>query len=212
MASDGAGSLRPGGRTARTREAIAVALQAELLDVGYGGTTIDRIAQRAGVAKTTVYRRWGSVGQLVVDMFTQAAGAQIPIADTGSLEGDLRELARSSIALLQTPQRRTIFDIVVREAVHDPTARAALTAFFAARIDNAAVIVRRAVARGEVPADTDAAEVIRLVGAPYYARLFITGDPIGPEDADRAAAVVALAAREGLLATPARHQHSTPPA
>jgi tetracycline repressor-like protein len=88
---------------------------------------------------------------------------------------------------------------VVSEAVHDPSARDVLTTFFAGRIENAAVIVRRAVDRGEVPAGTDAAEVIRLVGAPYYARLYITGEPIGFADADRAAAVVALAARTGLL-------------
>lgn len=197
--ADGVGSVRPGGRTARTRAAVAAAVQAELVDVGYGGTTIDRIAKRAGVAKTTVYRRWGSVSQLVVDMFADAARAQIPVADTGSLEGDLRELARSSVASLLHPANRAVVDVVVSEAVHDPSAREVLTTFFAGRMENAAVIVRRAVDRGEVPAGTDAAEVIRLVGAPYYARLYITGEPIGPEDADRAAAVVALAARNGLL-------------
>ena len=199
MTADGVGSIRPGGRTARTRAAVAAAVQAELLEVGYGGTTIDRIAKRAGVAKTTVYRRWGNVGQLVVDMFAEAAGTQIPIADTGSFEGDLRELARSSIAALRNPANRAVFDIVVSAAVHDPAARESLTAFFAARIDNGAVIVQRAVDRGEVPADADAAEVIRLVGAPYFARLYITGEPIDPEDADRWAAMVALAARNGLL-------------
>jgi AcrR family transcriptional regulator len=199
MAVDGVGSVRPGGRTARTRAAVAAAVQAELLEVGYGATTIDRIAKRAGVAKTTVYRRWGSVSQLVVDMFADAARAQIPVADTGSIEGDLRELARSSVALLLNPANRAVIDIVVSEAVHNPSARDTLTTFFAARVANASVIVRRAVERGEVPAGTDAAEVIRLVGAPYYARLYITGDPIGMDDADRAAAVVALAARSGLL-------------
>jgi AcrR family transcriptional regulator len=199
MAVDGVGSVRPGGRTARTRAAVAAAVQAELLEVGYGATTIDRIAKRAGVAKTTVYRRWGSVSQLVVDMFADAARAQIPVADTGSIEGDLRELARSSVALLLNPANRAVIDIVVSEAVHNPSARDTLTTFFAARVANASVIVRRAVERGEVPAGTDVAEVIRLVGAPYYARLYITGDPIGMDDADRAAAVVALAARSGLL-------------
>jgi AcrR family transcriptional regulator len=201
MAADGVGSIRPGGRTARTRAAVAAAMQAELLEVGYGGTTIDRIAKRAGVAKTTVYRRWGNVSQLVVDMFADAASTQIPVADTGSIEGDLRELARSSVALLLNPVNRAIFDIVVSEAVHNPSARDTLTTFFAARIENAAAIVQRAVDRGEIPAGTDAGEVIRLVGAPYFARLYITGDPIGMEDADRGAAVVALAARSGLLRT-----------
>ncbi len=197
--TEGVGSIRPGGRTARTAAVVAAAVQAELLEVGYGGTTIERIAKRAGVAKTTVYRRWGNVSQLVVDVFAQTASMQIPVADTGSLEGDLRELARSSVASLLNPVNRAIVDIVVSEAVHDPSAREVLTTFFAGRIENAAVIVARAVARGDVPAGTDAAEVIRLVGAPYFARLYVTGDPIDIEVADRGAAVVALAARNGLL-------------
>jgi AcrR family transcriptional regulator len=155
LVSDGVGSARPGGRTARTRAAVAAALQEELLEVGYGGTTIDRIARRAGVAKTTVYRRWGSVGQLVIDVFAEAARVQIPVPDTGSLEGDLRELARSAVAVLLHPRSRAIFDVVVREAVHDPAARAALTGFFEGRVANAAPIVERAVSRGEIPAGTD---------------------------------------------------------
>lgn len=202
MGSEPVGTVRPGGRTARTRAAVAAALQAELLESGYAGTTIERIAQRAGVAKTTVYRRWGSLGQLVVDLFAETAGAEIPVPDTGSLEGDLRALARGGVALLRTPQLRAVFDVVVCEAVHDRAARAALTSFFALRMEKAAVLVHRAVERGEVPAGTDAAEVIRLVGAPYYARLYVTGEPIGPADADRAAAVVAHAARAGLLVPP----------
>jgi AcrR family transcriptional regulator len=189
---------------------VAAALQEELLEVGYAGTTIERIARRAGVAKTTVYRRWGSVGQLVVDLFDEAAAVEIPIADTGSLEGDLRALARSAVAALLHPRNRAVFDIVVREAIHDASARAALSDFFAGRVVNAAPIVARAVARSEIPAGTDAAEVIRQLGAPYYARLYITGEPIGEADADRAAAVVALAARAGLLVqTPSWSQSSS---
>lgn len=199
LASEGAGSVRPGGRTARTREAVAAALQEELLEVGYTGTSIDRIARRAGVAKTTVYRRWRSVGQLVVELFAEYAGVSMPIVDTGSIEGDLRALARSVVAVLTQPTIRAVFDIVVTEAVHDPAAGKALTDFFAHRLENAAPITSRAVARGEVPGGTDQAEVIRQLGAPLYARLYITREPITPADGDRAAAVTANAARAGLL-------------
>jgi AcrR family transcriptional regulator len=204
LASEGVGSVRPGGRTARTRAAVAEALQAELLEVGYAGTTIERIAQRAGVAKTTVYRRWGSLPQLVVDLFAETAATRNPVPDTGSLEGDLRQLGRQSIALLRTAPLRAVFDVVVREAIHDPAARTALTTLFADRMAGGAVIVERAVTRGEATPDTDAAEVIRLVGAPYYARAYITGEPIDESIADRTAAILALAARSGLItaATP----------
>ncbi|WP_432980706.1 TetR/AcrR family transcriptional regulator [Dactylosporangium sp. CA-233914] len=195
------GTVRPGGRTARTRAAVAEAVRQELVEVGFTGTTMERIAQRAGVAKTTLYRRWGSVAQLVIDLFTETAAAQIPLPDTGSLEGDLRELGRSSIALLRMPPLRAAFDVIVREAIHDPAARAALTAFSAARIANGSALVHRAIERGEAPPGTDAAEVVRLVGAPYFARAYITGEPLEPQIADRTAAMLALAIRAGLLVT-----------
>ena len=51
------GSLRPGGRTARTRAAVMRAVVGELIDKGYAGTTVERVAARAGIAKTTIYRR-----------------------------------------------------------------------------------------------------------------------------------------------------------
>ena len=87
-----------------------------------------------------------------------------------------------------------MFDVVVREAVHDPAARGALTGFFAGRVANAAPIVERSVERGEIPAEDEAAEVIRQLGGRRITRrLYITGDPIGVADADRAAAVTAAA-------------------
>ncbi|MCD5316426.1 TetR/AcrR family transcriptional regulator [Kineosporia babensis] len=175
------------------------ALVEELSEHGYSGTSMERIATRAGVAKTTLYRRWGGVDQIVVELFTDATATAIPVPDTGSFEGDLRELTRSAVGLLLDPLARAIFDIVVGEAVHNPVARTALTQFFDRRVRGGAIVVERAVQRGEVPADTDPAEVIRQAGAPYFARIYVTGDPISLQDADRAASVTALAAREGLF-------------
>ncbi|HTU08287.1 MAG TPA: helix-turn-helix domain-containing protein, partial [Trebonia sp.] len=62
------GSLRPGGRTARTRAAVLRAAIEELNDSGYSEASVERVAQRAGVAKTTIYRRWGSLDGLLADM------------------------------------------------------------------------------------------------------------------------------------------------
>ena len=59
------GSRRPGGRTARTRAAVMRAVIGELIDNGYAGATVERVAVRAGVAKTTIYRRWRSMDGLL---------------------------------------------------------------------------------------------------------------------------------------------------
>jgi len=60
-------------------------------------------------------------------------------------------------------------------------------------------VVERAVARGEAPAGTDAAEVVRVAVAPLYYRVFVTGEPVDRAAADRAAASAAVAARAGVL-------------
>ena len=58
---------RPGGRTARTRRAVLEATVAELAAHGYGALTVERVATRAGVHKTTLYRRWGGKQGLVAE-------------------------------------------------------------------------------------------------------------------------------------------------
>ncbi len=201
MVSDAVGAQRPGGRTARTRAAVLDALRLELVETGYAATTVEKIAKRAGVAKTTVYRRWGSLDGLVLDLLAQLSTTRIPLPDSGNLDADLQGVAHGILAVYQDPGMRAIIDVVVGAAIHDPAARATLTAFFAARTRQAAEVVRRSIDRGEIPATTDAVEVIRILAAPFYYRMFITGEPIDDGVADRAAATAAHAARAGLVTT-----------
>jgi AcrR family transcriptional regulator len=193
------GTLRPGGRTARVRESVLAALQAALAETRYRDLTVEQVALRAGVAKTTVYRRWGSVEGLVLDLMKDLSNSRIPLPDTGDLDADLRELARGIVTLYQDPAMRAVIGAVVAAAEHIPEARQTLTEFFAGRTAQTAVIAERAVARGDLPPGTDIVEVIRVMAAPFYYRMFITGEPIDERVADRAAATAITAARSGLL-------------
>src|SRR5260370_41084769 len=83
------GTLRPGGRTARTREAVLRAIIDELNDNGYAGATVERAAERADVAKTTIYRRWGSLDGLLADFMAERAARELPVPDEGGLDADL---------------------------------------------------------------------------------------------------------------------------
>ncbi|MFD4440395.1 TetR/AcrR family transcriptional regulator [Nocardia sp. NPDC058519] len=186
---------RPGGRSARVREAVLDATTAELAEHGYQGLTVDAVTQRAGVHKTTVYRRWRGPEGLVADALERAAEQSWPIPDTGTLTGDLRaltELVRSSFA---DPDAGTVATAFVAAGMQHPDAAAALRGFYAARHDEAAAIVRRAIVRGEVEPDIDAAEIIRLAIAPLFHRLFITHEPVTAEQARRSADVAATLAR-----------------
>jgi len=195
------GTLRPGGRTARVRESVLAALLAALSETRYRDLTVEQVAVRAGVAKTTVYRRWGSIEGLVLDLMKDLSNTRIPLPDTGNVTADLRGLAHGILTLYRDPAIRSVIGAVVAAAEHIPEARQTLTEFFAGRTAQAAVIAERGVARGELPPGTDTVEVIRLMGAPFYYRMFITGEPIDEGVADRAAASAITAARAGLLVT-----------
>jgi AcrR family transcriptional regulator len=191
--------VRPGGRTARVREAVLGATLSSLAGTRYRDLTVEQVAQRAGVAKTTVYRRWGSVEGLVLDLMRDLTRRRIPLPDTGNLDADMRGLARGMLGVYQDPALRAVISSVVAAAVHLPEARQTLTEFFARRNTQAAVIAERAVRSGELPPGTDAVEVIGMLGAPFYYRMFITGEPIDEAMADRAAAAAVTAARAGIL-------------
>jgi AcrR family transcriptional regulator len=181
------------------RAAVRDATLAELAEKGYDGLTVDGVAARSGVHKTTVYRRWGSAAGLAADALDLAAGESWPIPDTGTIEGDLRELARLVTTGFADSETGPVAKAFVSAAVQNPATAQALHAFFAGRHEQSAVIVGRAIERRELPAGTDAAEVIRFAVAPIYYRLFITGERIDQAVADRAAAAALAAARAGVF-------------
>jgi AcrR family transcriptional regulator len=197
------GSLRPGGRTARTRAAVMQAVVGELIDNGYAGTTVERVAARADIAKTTIYRRWGGLDGLLADLMAEHAAQEIPVPDEGNIDADLRALARGVVTSLRDPAIRAAFTSMVAAAVQNPSAREVLSRFLAARTAKMTVIIERAVQRSELPSGTDAAAVLRTVTALIYYRLFIAGEQASQDIADSAAVTAAAAARTGLLSPPA---------
>ena len=192
------GSRRPGGRTARTRAAVMQAVIGELIDHGYAGATVEHVAERAGVAKTTIYRRWGSLDGLLADLMAEHAAQQIPVPDEGTLDADLRALARAVVASVRDPAIRAAMASMIAAAVQNPAARQVLFRFLATRTATMTTIIDRAVRRGELPAGTDAAGVLQTVTALIYYRLFIAGEQARDEVADSAAAIAAAAARAGM--------------
>ncbi|WP_231332680.1 TetR/AcrR family transcriptional regulator [Actinomadura graeca] len=199
MTATGPGTVRPGGRTARVRDAVRHATLAELAEHGHRGLTVEGVAARSGVHRTTVYRRWGGPGGLIADALDLAAGEPWPVPDTGTLAGDLRAITRLVLGGLTDPAQGPLTRAFVEAAAHSPDAAAALRAFLARRHEQAAVVVERAIERGEAPAGTDAAEVVRIAVAPLYYRLFVSGEPLDGPAADRAAAAAWAAARAGAL-------------
>jgi len=96
------------GRGGRPRDpsrddVIRAAILRLLGDVGYGALTMDAVAAEAGVGKATIYRRWRTKQDLVIDTVSELNRAWILDADTGSLEGDLRQLVHRMVEMMASP-------------------------------------------------------------------------------------------------------------
>jgi AcrR family transcriptional regulator len=193
------GTARPGGRTGRNTAAVFAAALDELAARPYDEISIETIAARAGVHKTTVYRRWHTKADLVSQALADAAEALIEVPDTGRADDDLRALSRAVMATLASPRGAATTRSVLAGAAASAEIRAVMAGFWAVRLSAISVIVDRAVARGELPAGTGAGPLMTALAAPLYYRLLVTAEPLTPADADRAAAAALAAARAGVF-------------
>lgn len=182
--------LKVGGRAARVRTAVLQAAAELLTEVGYDKMSVEDVAARAGVHKTTVYRRWPTKAALTADAASLHSADAVPIPDTGTVVGDLKVLAREVVANIGTEGgSRRSRSIAAAAATSDELA-AAMHGFWANRLALSAEVVERAIERGELPASTDANLVIETVIGPLWVRLLLTGEPISEELADQVVELV----------------------
>ena len=161
-------SQRPGGRSARITAAVHAATMAALLEHGFAGMQMEDIAARAGVNKSTLYRRWGSRERLLADALASNSARQIPVPNTGSLRGDLCALALRVRDAVVSPGTRALMTALA--AGHDDDLAGIGRGFWEDRLAAARPIVERAVARGELPRDSNADElIVRVVGPIWFA-------------------------------------------
>ncbi|MFE5208022.1 TetR/AcrR family transcriptional regulator [Streptomyces sp. NPDC056600] len=164
------------------------AAREHLLERGYTGFAVEEVAERAGVAKTTLYRRWPTKDHLAVAVIARMQD-DVPVTDTGDLEADLTAyLEEIALGLNRTrgagrpdaPSDRSaglVAELVAAAARH-PDIGALVRDVFARRNALALDLIDRARRRGALRADTDPVVLFdQLAGALYY-RLLITGRPI----------------------------------
>jgi len=212
------GTRRPGGRTARTRAAVRDAVLAGLTEHGYPGLTVEYVAAHSGVHKTTLYRRWKDIEGLVADALDLAGEDSWVPPDTGSLEGDLRALAQEVVVSFTDPAVAASGSAMIAAAFQSERAADALRDYYTERFARCEALVERAVRRGELAADPDAAAeaaatphrgidagaLARSVSAPLFFRLFITREPVDDTVAEQAVAATLAAAHAGAFTVAGR--------
>jgi AcrR family transcriptional regulator len=188
---------RPGGRAALVVDAVHRAAIDLLAEVGYAGLQLPDVASRAEVNKTTVYRRWPTKNHLLADLARTLAASNVTARDTGTLQGDLEALINDIHALLRHPVIRELLTAVIVNADRDEQARQLRDAFWTERFDRSAIIVKRAIARGELPAAASSHELLEDACSPLYFRALVTNEPITARDVKTfAEKAIATATRE----------------
>jgi hypothetical protein len=140
-----------------------------------------------------------ATGELLLELLDELVAVEIPLVDTGSVDGDLRQLALGISRFFADHTVGVMVLALIAEATHNEQAARGLHEFWTRRNEQAADAVRRAIDRGELPEATDPVEVIRALEAPLYYRLLITHEPVDDIVAERAAAAAVAAARAGAL-------------
>lgn len=190
---------RPIGRGEKVRTAVLAATLAELNATGYAGLTVEAVAQRAGVHKTTVYRRWQDRETLVVEALGEQIAEKISIPDTGALESDLIALARAFVRWATSQQGQALLAAFFSDAVRISEIAEARNRVFRGRLERARPVITRAIKRGELPENTDPGAVVKMLVAPLYLRLLVTGEVVNEAVADQAARAALAAAEAGVL-------------
>lgn len=191
------GQKRPGGRAARVRADVLSATTEILNAVGYEGLTVEDVAAKAGVHKTTVYRRWPTKSELVTDATLVQSAEEIPVPDTGSLLGDLHEFAAQIASTLATEVGGRRSRSLVAAATASEEMAGQMHLFWAERLTLASAIIDRAIDRGEVAEDADKNLIIETLIGPMWVRLLLTGEPIDEALAKDVAAIVAAGVAVG---------------
>ncbi|MFF5497777.1 TetR/AcrR family transcriptional regulator [Streptomyces aquilus] len=173
---------RPGGRGARVGAAVHQAVTDLVNERGYGKFTVGDVAARAGVADSSIYRRWGNLEALLADVVLTRLNARSPMPDTGSLAGDLRTYAAQVAREITGPDGLALLRLAVALSGNGEQGVQARDDLLAERARQLESMLDRARERGEHA--PDALGVLDHVMAPMYIRVLFGLGPLTPDYVD----------------------------
>ena len=173
---------RPGGRSARVGAQVHQAVTELTSERGYGNFTVGEVAARAGVADSSIYRRWGNLEALLSDVVLNRLNARSPMPDTGSLAGDLRTYAAQVAREITGTEGPVLLHLAFALTGTGEQGVRARESLRAARTRQLQSMLDRAGERGEEA--PDALEVLDHILAPMYIRVLFGMGPLGPEYVD----------------------------
>ena len=150
-----------------------------LAEGGLAAMSMEEVAARSGVAKTTIYRRWNSRGILALDAFLAEFQGQQPLPDTSTLRGDLLAALRAWIRSVTRTSAGPILAGLIAESQLDPELAVAWRERVVERLRaQHKIMLDRAIDRGEIPPETDEEVVLDLLFGAAYHRLLHGHQPL----------------------------------
>jgi AcrR family transcriptional regulator len=172
-------------RSKSARQAILTAAFALLEEEGFERLSIEGVAARAGVGKTTIYRWWPTKGVLAVEAFLEAVTPAIAFRQSGSARNDIVRQMKALAKLYRGHTGHLVCQMIGASQL-DPAMRKAFTeGFLYPRRECAYAVFQRGVAGGEFRADVDRDVAIDALYSPIYYRLLASGAPIDEAFLDR---------------------------
>jgi AcrR family transcriptional regulator len=145
----------------------------------YGDISVETLAERAGVSRTTIYRRWPSKAAVVAAAVSGLYLDRVNVPDTGSLSQDLVALLTETYRVMADGDGR-VLEKLVRQSGQNPELTELVRSILYARRRMYATILNRAIARGEMPPEADQELLLDLLLGPLWFRLLVSGTPITP--------------------------------
>ncbi|WP_405619262.1 TetR/AcrR family transcriptional regulator [Streptomyces sp. NBC_00076] len=175
-------------RSAAAHSAILAATREALVELGWSKLTLGDVARRAGVAKTTLYRRWAGKNELVVDAVAELFD-ELELPDRGSLAADIEGVVLQFAAILDRPEARNGLMAVVAESTRDDALRERVRASIVDRQKRLVLTGRtRAQRRGELPPESGPEETARkidlifdMVAGAVVHRTLVSAEPADDE-------------------------------
>ncbi|WP_163508132.1 TetR/AcrR family transcriptional regulator [Fodinicola acaciae] len=165
--------------------AIADAVTDELVEKGLARLSMEGVAARAGVGKSALYRRWPSKERMVLAVLADLVVPLAEVPDTGALYTDVRATVEAVTAWITHPKFGPILLDLAAEGTRNPALAAAVTeAIGGPRRERAFATLRRAIDRGELPADLDLELAADFLAAPMAWRIVVRRAPTGPSYLD----------------------------
>lgn len=165
-------------RETRTDRSILTATIKLIAERGIQDVRTEDVAQRAGVGKGAIYRRYRSKDDLITAAVAELV-SDIAIPDTGSTRADVLGLMRGAVAVYTDPTAAGVMPSIVGEMARRPElARVVRAAFLSGRRSALREVLERGIARGDLGGDMDLELALDVLGGPLFYRLLITGGPI----------------------------------